>query len=61
MNNFDIKCYQETYKSPQYWQGTKFANESLRRQSWGECRQLTDHFYDELVYRGYLILRKDSD
>lgn len=61
MNNFDLKCYQETYKNPYYWENERFKNESSRRKSWQHCRQLTDNFYDELVLRGYLILRNSSD
>lgn len=61
MNNFELRCYRETYKSPHYWEGRNFISESSRRQSWQHCRQLTDRFYDELVSRGYLILRNSSD
>ncbi len=61
MNNFELRCYRETYKNPHYWEGQRFKNESLRHHSWQECRQVTDQFYDELVSRGYLILRDSSD
>ncbi len=60
MNNFELRCYRETYKNLSYWEGERFKNESLRHQRWQECRQVTDQFYDELVFRGYLILRHSS-
>ncbi|MDJ0599062.1 MAG: hypothetical protein QNJ37_09525 [Crocosphaera sp.] len=61
MNNFELRCYRETYKNPHYWEGKRFGNELLRHQNWQECRQVTDQFYDELISRGYLVLRDSSD
>ena len=57
MNNFDLRCYRETYENPRYWEGKHFKTDSSRKKNWQECRQFTDHFYDELIARGYLILR----
>ncbi len=59
MNNFELRCYLETYNAPHYWEGKRFEKDSSRQKSWQECRQVTDNFYDELVIRGYLTL-KDS-
>ncbi|MEA5535357.1 hypothetical protein [Crocosphaera sp. XPORK-15E] len=61
MNNFDLKCYRHTYNNPNYWDGEKLNNEESRRQIWQNCRQLTDNFYNELILRGYLVLKISSD
>ena len=58
MNNFELRCYLETYNDPHYWEGKRFEKDSLRQKSWQECRQVTDNFYDELVIRGYLTVKK---
>ncbi len=45
MNNFELRCYLETYNNPHNWEGKRFKDDSLRHKSWQECRQVTDHFY----------------
>lgn len=54
MNPFDLKCYEKTYMDSRYWGESSTQDDDKRRQSWADCRNLTDRFYDELVARGYL-------
>ncbi|ACK70353.1 hypothetical protein PCC7424_1922 [Gloeothece citriformis PCC 7424] len=55
MNNYESKCYQKTYSDPNFWDGVQPKSKSDRQQIWANCRNLTDQFYDELTYRGYLV------
>ncbi|ACK73581.1 hypothetical protein PCC7424_5233 [Gloeothece citriformis PCC 7424] len=59
MNRYDLTSYEKTYNDFRYWEGSEETNETQRRQTWQQCRSMTDHFYDELVSRGYLVPRSD--
>jgi hypothetical protein len=58
MNPYDLKCYEKTYNDPGFWHQTKSNSEADKKRQWSDCRNLTDHFYDELINRGYLVPRK---
>lgn len=55
MNNYNLKCYKKTYNDPKFWDGIQLRSNRERQKTWGDCREITDRFYDELIYRGYLI------
>lgn len=60
MNNYDLKCYAKTYNDPRFWDGFQLRVKSDRKKLWGDCRGLTERFYDELISRGYLAPRANS-
>ncbi|WP_013323495.1 hypothetical protein [Gloeothece verrucosa] len=55
MNNYDLKCYEKTYKDPKYWDRVELSSQGDRQKVWADCRGLTDSFYNELIARGYLL------
>ena len=55
MNSFEVKCYEKTYQDPQYWDDGSSTSVVERQQMWAKCRAMTNHFYEELIARGYLV------
>ncbi len=60
MNTYDLKCYEKTYHDPRYWDRIEYNSKFEQYQLWATCRGITDEFYNELIYRGYLIPRGDA-